>query len=148
MKKGLAQREDLEENQILIGNGGSEIISLIGRWLAGKKVLIVEPAFSEYEKTCEINECDISYFSLSKDWEVDVATLGEKLSSVDAVFFCNPNNPTGLYFNKTLLKGILKECRKHDCFLIVDEAFYDFVPEYQSLVPSFMITQIYFFFDR
>ena len=34
LKKKLAQREGIEENQILIGNGGAEIISLIGRLLA------------------------------------------------------------------------------------------------------------------
>ncbi|WP_428910543.1 threonine-phosphate decarboxylase CobD [Niallia sp. Krafla_26] len=135
LKKKLAYREEIDEKQILIGNGGAEIISLIGRWLSSKKVLIVEPAFSEYEAVCRINGCEISYFSLSEDWEVDLDSLSERLSNIDAVFFCNPNNPTGLYFNKRMIEDILKECRKKDCHLIVDEAFYDFVLEYESLVP-------------
>lgn len=135
LKKKLAQREGLIESQLLIGNGGSELISLIGRLLAGKNVMIVEPAFSEYEKACRINECEISYFSLSKEWEVDVDSFTEKLSNVQAVFFCNPNNPTGLYFNKRIMENLLSACQRQGCYLIVDEAFYDFVSQYESLVP-------------
>lgn len=135
LKKKLAQREGIEENQILIGNGGAEIISLIGRLLAGKHVMIVEPAFSEYEQACKVNRCEISYFQLSEDWNVDIELLTKKLTNVDALFFCNPNNPTGLYFNKQTIENLLTLCKEHNCYLIVDEAFYDFVPEYESLVP-------------
>jgi threonine-phosphate decarboxylase len=135
LKKKLAGREGIEENQILIGNGGAEIISLIGRLLTGKRVMIVEPAFSEYEQACKVNSCEISYFQLSQDWKVDIELLAKKLWNVDALFFCNPNNPTGLYFHKQITENLLTLCKEHNCYLIVDEAFYDFVPEYESLVP-------------
>ncbi|WP_338471474.1 threonine-phosphate decarboxylase CobD [Niallia sp. XMNu-256] len=135
LKKKLAHFVKIDEKQILIGNGGSEIISLIGRWLAGKKVMIVQPAFSEYERVCAGNGCEVSYFHLTKDWKVDFDSFKDKLVDIDAVFFCNPNNPTGVFFNKKMIERILGECQKHDCYLIVDEAFYDFVADYQSLVP-------------
>lgn len=135
LKKKLAGRERIEETEILIGNGGAEIISLIGRLLTGKHVMIVEPAFSEYEQACKVNNCEISYFQLSQDWKVEIELLAKKLGSVDALFFCNPNNPTGLYFNKQTIQKLLTLCKEHNCYLIVDEAFYDFVPEYDSLVP-------------
>lgn len=135
LKQKLAEREGILAEQILIGNGGAEIISLIGRLLAGKKVLIVEPAFSEYEKACQINDCDISYFQLAEGWEIDLDALKRELSQVDAVFFCNPNNPTGLYYPLKTILPILIECKKHNCFLIIDEAFHDFVIEYEPLAP-------------
>ena len=135
LKKKLAEREGIKEKQILVGNGGAEIISLIGRLLAGKRVMIVEPAFSEYEKACQINDCDLSYFQLGEEWGIDLDALKGKLPCVDAVFLCNPNNPTGLYYKKETIAAILEECKRQNCMLIVDEAFYDFVPEYESLVP-------------
>lgn len=135
LKRKLAGREGVEEEQLLIGNGGAEIISLIGRFLAGKKVMIVEPAFSEYEKACRINGCDISYFHLEEGWESDFDQLKERLSEVDAVFLCNPNNPTGVYYPLKVILPILHECEKHNCFLIIDEAFHDFVMEYEPLSP-------------
>lgn len=135
LKRKLAQRMEVKEAQILIGNGGSEIISLVGRWLAGKRVMIVQPAFSEYEAVCKVNGCEVSYFPLTKDWELDLDSFAERTANVDAVFFCNPNNPTGLYFNKKVIQDFLKVCKNQDCYLIVDEAFYDFVRDYESLVP-------------
>ena len=66
---------------------------------------------------------------------MDIDSFSDMAADIDAVFFCNPNNPTGLYFNKGLIERILKECRKQGCYLIVDEAFYDFVQDYESLVP-------------
>lgn len=135
LKKGIARREELEPEQILIGNGGAELISLLGRMLSGKRVLIVEPAFSEYEQACRVNNCRIEYFGLDEGWDLNVLLLKEKLHDADAVFLCNPNNPTGVFFSKSIVIELLQECEKHNCLLVVDEAFYDFVAEYETLVP-------------
>lgn len=135
LKEKIAGREGIEESQILIGNGGAEIISLVGRLLAGKRVLIVEPAFSEYEKACTVNDCNISYFQLDEGWEINLEALKKELPEVDAVFLCNPNNPTGIYYERNTITAMAEACKEHHCLLIVDEAFYDFVAGYQSLVP-------------
>lgn len=134
LKKSLAEKEHLKEEQILIGNGGAELISLIGRMLSGKRVLIVQPAFSEYEEACRINGCSIHYHQLNPDkWELRLEEIAEKLLDIDAIFLCNPCNPTGMYYSKKLLTELLKECQKQNCLLIVDEAFYDFLSEYESI---------------
>lgn len=135
LKEGLARREGIAAEQILIGNGGAELISLLGRMLAGKRVLLVEPAFSEYEKACIVNNCQIEYFALDEGWNLNFTRLLERLPDADAVFLCNPNNPTGVYFSKDLVRKLLQECNNQNCLLIVDEAFYDFVGGYETLVP-------------
>ncbi|GAM12201.1 threonine-phosphate decarboxylase CobD [Mesobacillus selenatarsenatis] len=134
LKKKMAEQEGLQESQILLGNGGAEIISLLGRMLSGKKVVIVQPAFSEYEEACRVNGCQVEYHQLQPDsWDWIGDGLCEKLAGADAVFLCNPNNPTGVYYPKTMVLQLLEECRKHKCLLIVDEAFYDFLAEYESI---------------
>ncbi|WP_071396457.1 threonine-phosphate decarboxylase CobD [Bacillus tuaregi] len=135
LKQKIAQQEGIEESQILIGNGGAEIISLMGRVIAGRRVLIVEPAFSEYEKACKVNHCEVSYYQLSDGWDIHLEDLVEKISQAEAVFLCNPSNPTGRYYRTEILLPILEACKRKDCLLIVDEAFYDFVADYESLVP-------------
>ncbi|MEH7123261.1 threonine-phosphate decarboxylase CobD [Bacillus sp. JJ1773] len=135
-KKKLAEIENLSERQILIGNGGAELISLIGRKLAGKRVMIVQPSFSEYEEACRINGCTIDYHQLSPDkWGLDVEALAEKMPYTDALFLCNPCNPTGVYYSKSKLIELMNECQKQNCLFIMDEAFYDFLSEYESMVP-------------
>lgn len=103
--------------------------------LAGKRILIVEPAFSEYEKACLVNSCQIEYFRLDDDWDLNLERLKERLREADALFLCNPNNPTGVYFSRHIVEELLKECTKQDCLLVIDEAFYDFVPDYEPIVP-------------
>ncbi len=135
LKKKLAEREGIEESELLIGNGGAEIISLIGRLLAGKKVLITQPAFSEYEEACRINGCSVEHHQLIPDkWELKIDEVSPKLRKADALFLCNPCNPTGIYYSKQLIEELLVECRRENCLFIIDEAFYDFLSDYESIV--------------
>ncbi|KAB2328603.1 threonine-phosphate decarboxylase [Cytobacillus depressus] len=136
LRRKLAKKEKIAEEQILLGNGGAELIALIGRMLAGKRALIVQPAFSEYEESCRINGCTIEYHQLtSNEWALHIEDLAEKLPHTDALFLCNPCNPTGIYYSKSLLIKLMKECHRQETLLIIDEAFYDFLSEYESIVP-------------
>lgn len=131
----LASKEDVERECLLIGNGGAEIITLVARMLAGKNVLIVQPAFSEYEEACKSNGCKIDYWILEgPNWELDVPNLIPKLSQYDAIFLCRPNNPTGVVYDENKVLQLLHACKEASCYCIVDEAFYDFVSDTCSFV--------------
>ena len=53
----------------------------------------------------------------------------------DALFLCNPNNPTGIQYPTSTVISIIEECEKQNCFVILDEAFYDFLIDYDSFIP-------------
>ncbi|WP_141433262.1 threonine-phosphate decarboxylase CobD [Bacillus sp. 03113] len=134
LKRKIAEQEKIEENNILIGNGGAELISLVARLLAGKKVLIVQPAFSEYEKACQANDCIISYHQLEEQqWSLQLDLLKQNLNGMDAMFLCNPSNPTGIYYSHNEIIELLEACQEANCLLIIDEAFYDFVERYKTI---------------
>lgn len=135
LKQKLANKDGVAEESILVGNGGAELITLIARMLQEKRVLIVQPAFSEYEAACRASRCHIFYHLLQEgDWELDVDVLLSKLAHVDAIFLCTPNNPTGVTYSKAALLKLLQLCNEKNVHVIVDEAFYDFYAEYSSLV--------------
>ncbi|KKP83123.1 MAG: Aromatic amino acid aminotransferase, partial [Candidatus Moranbacteria bacterium GW2011_GWF1_35_5] len=46
-----------------------------------------------------------------------------------AIFYCNPNNPTGTIYSKEQLLGLAKLAQEHDLFLISDEVYKDFLFE-------------------
>lgn len=136
LKKQIAEKENINMGSILIGNGGAELITLIGRMLSRKNVLIIEPAFSEYEKACRSNDCQIFYhYKNERDWNLKIEELVGKIENVDAVFLCNPNNPTGVYDSYKEVLQLLEACKQRDVFLIVDEAFYDFLEDYRTITP-------------
>ncbi|RSK52598.1 threonine-phosphate decarboxylase [Bacillus canaveralius] len=131
----LAAQDDLAENSILLGNGGAELIALIGRWLAGKRILIIEPSFCEYETACRASGCTIIHHFLEEgNWDLHVEHVLHKLNWADAVFICNPNNPTGQSFSRTAIQGIVEESFKMNTFVIIDEAFYHFLEDEASFV--------------
>lgn len=132
----LCEKEQLSSESILLGNGGAELITLLARMLAGKRVLIIQPTFIEYERMCRAYGCHISYHTLEEEgWELDLEPLMPKLKNTDALFLCHPNNPTGISYPETTLLKLLETCKQQRCFLIIDEAFYDFHFEHQTMAP-------------
>jgi threonine-phosphate decarboxylase len=136
LKEMISTAEQITSDSILIGNGGAELITLLARKLAGKKVVIVEPTFSEYEAACRASECEIIYHQLVEPkFELNAADLHLNLLGADALFLCNPNNPTGIQYSASTIISIVEECEKRDCLVILDEAFFDFLIEYDLFVP-------------
>jgi len=132
----IAESEQISTESILIGNGGAELITLVARFLSGKKVIVVEPTFSEYEKACRAHHCDISYHQLKEpDFALCIDALRPSLISADALFLCNPTNPTGIQYSVSTILSLIEECEKQKCFMILDEAFYDFLLDYHSFIP-------------
>lgn len=124
----IAENEGVSRPSILLGNGGSELITLIARMFSGKHIAIVEPTFSEYEKVSRANDCSISYIELPEgSWDLDPDAFLSTIDQADAVFVCHPNNPTGTVHSEASLLRLLEACAKRHCHLIVDEAFYDFL---------------------
>lgn len=136
LKKMIAVKEGVRDDCVLLGNGGAELITLIGRILSKQNVLIIEPAFSEYEKACRANGCNIVYYQAEEpSWQPLEEELFACLKNMDAVFLCNPNNPTGIVYSREFIIRLLDECRRNEVLLIVDEAFHDFHHEYMHLTP-------------
>ena len=127
LTKKLAARHGTEESHVLVGNGGAELITLVGRFLFHKRVCIVQPAFSEYEEACRSAECEVTYHKLEEGWRLDPNPLVEKMNHLDAIFLCTPNNPTGVSYDPESVRTLIAEAEKQDCYLIIDEAFADFL---------------------
>lgn len=51
------------------------------------------------------------------------------MNSVDTVFLCNPNNPTGRAIVRDDMLKICNAALKFKIYLVIDEAFIDFCPE-------------------
>ncbi len=124
---------------LLLGNGGAELIYLLPRALKIRRALVVAPTFSEYARAVEAAGGRVRYLTLPVSGPVSLAgEAGGHLSGCDAVFLCNPNNPTGRLFSPGELMPLLDEADRAGAAVVVDEAFMDFVPlrEEYSLMPA------------
>ncbi|WP_163102376.1 threonine-phosphate decarboxylase CobD [Peribacillus alkalitolerans] len=136
LRKLLSIHENLPLPNIIVGNGAAELIQLVVQsLLRGKDVLIVEPTFSEYKKVCLQHDCEVHSYVLSEEagWNINRDELVIQLKGKAALFLCNPNNPTGVAYDKDLLLSLAHEAQKEGILLIIDEAFFDFSIHTQSM---------------
>lgn len=134
LKDAIAQYEGVKPSQVICGNGAAEIIFSLCRALKPKKALLPAPTFAEYEQALTSVDCSCSHFFLKEEREfsMDDSFLEEISKEFDIIFLCNPNNPTGILTDRDFLMKVLKKCREHSVFLVVDECFLDFVEEPES----------------
>lgn len=134
----ICQCHHLHEEMVMIGNGAAELIYLLGQLFSYQRVMIVEPAFSEYRKACEAFGCEVSSFVLSdrEQWEIDISKIESALKEADVLFFCHPNNPTGKVYPKEQLVSLLEMAKKYETYVVIDEAFADFCSSPVSIIPD------------
>ncbi|HJU78807.1 MAG TPA: histidinol-phosphate transaminase [Nitrososphaeraceae archaeon] len=113
-------------DSINIGNGATEIIYNFARTFVQKQVIIPYPTFCEYELASRKLGAKIKHVRLN-DWKLDVDSILEKTGNSDAIFLCNPNNPTGL-FSYDLVKKLVEKI-DHSIKILIDESFIEFVSE-------------------
>jgi threonine-phosphate decarboxylase len=129
LKKSISSYYNINFDDIIVGNGGTELIFSIVRELKPKKSLILSPTFSEYEKALKVNNLKADYFRLNEknDFYPDLNKFRSVLrKKYDCVFICNPNNPTGVFLKLDEIKKIIHECNKNKSMIFIDESFIDF----------------------
>lgn len=133
LKTALSEKEGAFCDNIICGNGASEIIYTLGKTLQPKKTLIIAPTFSEYEQALANSEIIYYYLKEDNDFSVNRDIL-DIIKNVNMAFICNPNNPTGQSVDRKLISEILAVAKENNVFLAVDECFIDFAVGNNSLV--------------
>ncbi|MFZ5592264.1 MAG: threonine-phosphate decarboxylase CobD [Bacillota bacterium] len=135
----LAAYLGLPPEYLLTGNGAAELIYLLPRALRISRALVVAPTFSLYARSVEAGGGRVDYFLTEPagGFEPVLDKLAARLAGYDALYICNPNNPTGVLLSPDKLQWLAGRAAEAGCFLVVDEAFIDFVPEppESSLLP-------------
>lgn len=129
LKESLAHFYNIDDRNILVGNGSIELVYLIPKAAKANKILIITPTFSEYEFAARANGSEIAFFPTEEgdNFKIGLHNLGQLLPRVDLVFLCNPNNPTGSYLLLEEMLFLVKLCQEYGTLLVLDEVFMDFV---------------------
>ena len=128
LKKAIESFERVSYENILLGNGAAEVIFNIVRGLKPKKALVMAPTFSEYEEALKSVECSIEHFYLKEEdnFSIKENILDRIDNSLDILFICNPNNPTGVLTTSKEVEKILIKARETNTIVAIDESFLDF----------------------
>ncbi|WP_069166173.1 aminotransferase class I/II-fold pyridoxal phosphate-dependent enzyme [Nocardia altamirensis] len=115
------------EHQLVVANGASELITVLGRLL--DDVVLIVPGFNEYEavfarKRRHRVELAPPDFAFEVDRCVDTAVRAR----AKAVILTSPNNPTSRAIPKEDLLLLAKQLADREMRLLVDESFIEFCP--------------------
>lgn len=132
LKRSLSEYLGSSEENILVGNGAVEIIDIFTN--LAERVVLMTPCFGEYEERALVHKKEVLSIPYREDFSIDLDKLKENLKEGDLLILGNPNNPDGLRIEKNILLDLYKLVRKRQAKLLLDEAFFEFVPkDYDSL---------------
>src|SRR5471032_3574140 len=105
---------------------------------AGDEVIVLDPMYVTYEATLKASGATLVRVPCSADsgFRLDAARLAKAITPrTRAIFFSNPNNPTGVMLNPQELQAIADLAIAHDLWVVVDEVYESLVfdGEYHSL---------------
>ena len=136
LREKIGEHNSVTKENIIVGNGATEILFLYMRAVKPKKVLVLAPCFAEYERALKSVGAQIEYFELKEknNFYPDIQTLKKKLEGqhYDLFLFCNPNNPTGQLIKFDDVKDLAAICKKQDMKIFIDEAFIEFVENWKE----------------
>ncbi|HWR40049.1 MAG TPA: threonine-phosphate decarboxylase CobD [Patescibacteria group bacterium] len=135
LKQAISRHYQMPEECITAGNGAVELLYVLCHCRKPRRVLVTAPTFSEYERAARAAGAAVEYFTLlpEQGFSLDVAEILPRLSGVDMVFICNPNNPTGGLLRREQLEPLLIAAQKTGTMVVVDESFQDFLTNRREL---------------
>lgn len=125
LRRAIAQKTHHKEEEVLIGNGSTELMYLIPRAFRPQKGLVFEPTYSEYGRALRLAGANVEKLVST---EVGATRrVAPTSGQSQMVFICNPNNPTGDLIRKEEILALAEGLPQ--CLMVIDEAFMDFVDE-------------------
>lgn len=123
----IAEANGLDRDQVLLGNGGDELLFNIAlAWGGpGRKFLNLPPTFSVYAANARLTGTEVVDVPRLADYSIDEEAVFARLGQgdIDYVIVASPNNPTGKLANEEFLVKLLNAT---DALVLVDEAYFEF----------------------
>ncbi len=124
----LAEKFGFHPEQFIVGNGANEVIAFVIKAFCeqGDNIITADKTFAVYEWIAIFSGFNAKLIPL-KDFYFDDEKMLEAIDEKTKILFiCNPNNPTGTYWNKEKLCKFLDKIDGRQ-IVVIDEAYFEFV---------------------
>lgn len=128
LREKIAEKFKLHPDQILVGNGANEVITFVIKAFceAGDNIITADKTFAVYEWVAVFSGYEARLVPLQEYCFDDEGMLARIDARTKILFLCNPNNPTGTYWNKEKLCRFMDRVDGRQ-IVVVDEAYCEFV---------------------
>jgi histidinol-phosphate aminotransferase len=143
LRRKLAEKFDKNPDQFLVGNGANEVINFVMKAFCeqGDNIVTADKTFAVYEWVAEFSGIEARLVPLREFAFDDEGMLDRIDDRTKIVFVCNPNNPTGTYWDADKLSRFLRAVDNR-AVVVIDEAYCEFVeaanfPDGMSLIEEY-----------
>lgn len=128
---------DIDVDDVYIGNGSSELVSICVQALCndGDEILIPMPDYPLWTASAFLSGGKAVHYVCDENnnWYPDIEDIKSKITDkTKAIVIINPNNPTGAVYPKELLKEIVDLAVENELIIFADEIYdkiiYDNIP--------------------
>ena len=111
-----------------MGNGANEVIAFVIKAFCtqGDNIITADKTFAVYEWVAVFSGVEAKVIPLREERFDDQAMLHSIDAETKVIFLCNPNNPTGTYWSRDVLRAFLDDVGGKQ-IVVVDEAYFEFV---------------------
>jgi histidinol-phosphate aminotransferase len=134
----LAKLNNVDRNEILLGDGSGEILKLCAETFTGSqngKLVAADPTFEAILNNASANGAQVVKVSLTSSFAHDLPKMLAAAKD-GLIYVCNPNNPTASITPKNEVRDFIAKTPP-ETMILVDEAYFHFAdsPEYESVIP-------------
>lgn len=127
LRSALAELHGMSPDEVFIANGSNEVIStiLLAYGGPGRTAMTFEPTYAMYSQLAKITSTALVEVDRNDRFQLEAGTVEAALARVrpEVVFFCSPNNPTGLDEDPSIVVKTAESC---DALVVIDEAYGQF----------------------
>ena len=133
----LAKLNNVDRDQILLGDGSGEILKLCAETFTGAqngKLVAADPTFEAIISGASANGAEVVKVPLTSTFAHDLEKMLATAKS-GLIYVCNPNNPTASITPKAELQDFIAKTPRATTIL-VDEAYFHYAdsPDYESVI--------------
>jgi len=133
LKKALAEKLNVSEDEIIFGNGSNELLDIAARTYLkdGDEAIMATPSFVVYFMAVQ----GVGGKSIQipcKDFTHDLVAIADAITpKTKMIFIANPNNPTGTINKKAEFEKMMERV-SDNILVVIDEAYIEYVsdPDY------------------
>ncbi len=134
----LAKINSVDRDQILLGDGSSEILKLCAETFTGQergKLVAADPTFEAILEQARVNNAEVVKVPLTRTFSHDLPKM-MAAANKGLIYVCNPNNPTASITPKDELREFIAKTPP-ETTILADEAYYHYAdnPDYESVIP-------------
>jgi aspartate/methionine/tyrosine aminotransferase len=137
LREKIAKKEQCKPEDIIVTAGTSEAVNFLFASLVehGTQILLPSPCYPQYPSLVKLWGGTPIFYDCDENWQPNIHDIKKKIkqskswtgNKMKAIVIINPNNPTGVVYDESILREICDIAYENNMIVISDEIYCDLV---------------------